>query len=370
MRILLVEPDFPVANKSKNHNGFLPIGLLKLASYYRKAGHEIRLVRGLEDVDGFVPETILVTSLFTYWAIHVRACVQYYRHQFPHAQITVGGIYASLMPEHCKKYTECDRVFVGLHNDAERCQPAYDLVDTEHQIIHASRGCPRKCSFCGTWNIERYFVPKASIKREMIKRKLIFYDNNFLANPYIENILEELKATRVRGLPLTCECQSGLDGRILLQKPYLAQMLKTARFRYPRVAWDGSFDQFKEIKEQLDILRLAGFRPKDTYVFMLYNWNIPFDKMERKREKCEEWGVQIADCRFRPLNQIFDNYRPGGPGRVIQDGKAYYIHYPIWTDRKIRQFRKNIREHNIGIRFGGKYSHQREANGRLRHYGR
>ena len=29
MKILLVEPDFPIATKSKNHAHFLPIGLIE-----------------------------------------------------------------------------------------------------------------------------------------------------------------------------------------------------------------------------------------------------------------------------------------------------------------------------------------------------
>ena len=46
-RFLLVEPDFPIPRKSKNHKDFLPIGLLKIASYLRDQGHEVSLVRGV-----------------------------------------------------------------------------------------------------------------------------------------------------------------------------------------------------------------------------------------------------------------------------------------------------------------------------------
>ena len=34
-RVLLVEPNFPIPNKSRNHSNFLPIGLLKIAGYLR-----------------------------------------------------------------------------------------------------------------------------------------------------------------------------------------------------------------------------------------------------------------------------------------------------------------------------------------------
>jgi len=41
---------------------------------------------------------------------------------------------------------------------------------------------------------------------------------------------------------------------------------------------------------------------------MIYNWSFDYEELEAKREKCFEWNVQIADCRYRPLNQTFDNY--------------------------------------------------------------
>ena len=46
-KILLVEPDFPIPPKSKNHKNFLPIGLLKIASYLRDHHNEVKLIRGV-----------------------------------------------------------------------------------------------------------------------------------------------------------------------------------------------------------------------------------------------------------------------------------------------------------------------------------
>ena len=109
MNILLVEPDFPIPPKSKNHKNFLPIGLLKLASYYRSKDHKIELIRGNKIPKKVKrPHKIMVTSLFTYWSTYVKDCVQFYKKLFPKAEIIVGGIYASLMPEHCKEFTGCD----------------------------------------------------------------------------------------------------------------------------------------------------------------------------------------------------------------------------------------------------------------------
>ncbi len=80
-----------------------------------------------------------MTSLFTYWSSYVREAVAFYRSEFPAARITVGGVYASLQPKHCLEYTGCDEVCQGVHPEAEMCEPDYSLVETDFQIVHASR---------------------------------------------------------------------------------------------------------------------------------------------------------------------------------------------------------------------------------------
>jgi len=338
----LVEPEFPIPPKSKNHHDFLPIGLLKLATYHRKRGDKVKLVRGNEYFPYFKPKQIKITSLFTYWSRYVWNSVNFYKEHYPKAKVIVGGIYASLMPDHCKQ-SGCDEVFVGVHKNAENCKPAYDLVDVDYQIVHTTRGCIRRCKFCGTWKIEPKFTYKKSIKNEICSNRIIFYDNNLLASPYIENILEELSKATHNGKVVYSESQCGIDGRLLTQK--LANLLKKARFINPRIAWDHGYEQYKTIKRQLDILVNAGYRMSDIYVFMIYNWDIPFKEMEKKRLKCWEWGVQIADCRFRPLNQTFDHY----DSKKEQTENDYYIH-PKWTDKEIKQFRRDVRRHNICVR--------------------
>jgi len=97
------------------------------------------------------------------------------------------------------------------------------------------------------------------------------------------------------------------------------------------------------------MLNEVGYSRKDIYVFMVYNFDMDFTEMSKKLRKCKRWGVQIADCRFRPLNQTFDNYNP----RKEQTNEDYYIHLN-WTDAQIRLFRKQVRQQNICIRHGFK----------------
>lgn len=360
--VLLVEPNFPIPNKSRNHSNFLPIGLLKISAYLKTKKINVKLIRFEENKDEdygqttliptendeFKPDLICVTSIFTYWSKYVKNAVFYYKNKFKNTPILVGGVYASLMPEHCKKYTKCTDVIQGPIPEVENLIPDYSLVDVDYQIIHTSRGCIRKCGFCGTYIIEPDWVCKKSIKNEIIKKKLIFYDNNLLANQYIEDILKELIELKKEKKISYLESQSGFDGRILRKKPYLAKMLKDAGFKNPKIAWDYGLKQAPKIKEQIDLLIDAGFTAKEISVFMIYNYEPNYEEMEEKRVKCAEWGVQITDCRYRPLDATDDNYSSFKRNQTSED---YYIHEECgWTDQKVRKFRRNIRRHNICMR--------------------
>lgn len=360
--VLLVEPNFPIPNKSRNHSNFLPIGLLKIASYLRSKSINVKLIRyeHKEEEDfsqttfnsntennSFSPDLICVTSIFTYWSKFVKDAVLHFKNEYKDVPVIVGGIYASLMPEHCMEYTHCDDIIQGIIPEAEKLQPAYDLVDVDYQILHTTRGCIRKCGFCGTYIIEPDWICKKSIKDEIIKKKLVFYDNNLLANPYIKDILNELIELKKDHKISYVESQSGFDGRILMKHPDIAKKLKNAGFKNPKIAWDNSLKEEPLIKKQVQILIDGGYKAKDISMFMIYNYDLPYHDLELKRVKCWNWGVQITDCRYRPLDSTFDNY--SSYKTKGQTGKDYHIHYN-WTDKEVRKFRRNVRRHNICIR--------------------
>lgn len=377
-KVLLIEPNFPIPNKSRNHSNFLPIGLLKIAGYLRTKNIDVKLIRYEEDdskkkhdntvqttldaekevknddKEEFVPDLICVTSIFTYWSKYVKNAVSYCKRKYGKTvPVLVGGVYASLLPDHCLKYTGCDDVILGIIEGAEKSKPAYDLVDVDYQIIHTTRGCIRQCGFCGTYIIEPEWLCKKSIRDEILrneKKKVIFYDNNLLANEYIEDILDELIELKKEKQISYVESQSGFDGRILRKKPHLAKMLKDAGFKNPKIAWDHSIKEKNLIKKQIDILVEGGFKEKEISIFMIYNYEekggLDYNEMEEKRVKCAEWGVQITDCRYRPLERTDDEY---SSYKKHQTNDDYHIN-PNWTDSEIRKFRRNIRRHNICMR--------------------
>jgi len=115
---LLVEPDY--------YTKYPPLGLLKLASFHRSRGDQIFYVRGIKNEIDEKIRRIEITSLFTFAWKPVHEAIEFYHKMFPEAEITVGGIYATLMPDHIQKAFPFVKVFKGLHQKAEEYLPAYE----------------------------------------------------------------------------------------------------------------------------------------------------------------------------------------------------------------------------------------------------
>ena len=60
-----------------------------------------------------VPDLIFVTSGMTYWYRGVQETIALLGRVFPGIPIVLGGIYATLMPEHARRSIAVDQVFIG-----------------------------------------------------------------------------------------------------------------------------------------------------------------------------------------------------------------------------------------------------------------
>lgn len=291
-KILLVEP-----KKSKRyHTPYPPLGLLKLAAYYKRKKDVVKFVPGFSN-DGFEPDTIYITSLFTYAYEPVHEVIQYYINNYKKARIVVGGIYATLCPEHLKgRFNNSIEIHQGLVDEVEELLPDYSLVpDWNASILFSSRGCIRKCPFCSVPQIEPEFKAKKSIKHLIYPghKKIIFWDNNFLASPYWRNIFNELEE-----LNLEVDFNQGLDARLLDEK--IAERLKKLRMLFIRLAYDSEGIRFP-LKKAIDLLKDVGIRGRKIIVYCLYNHlDTPEDFLNRIRDLLE-WDVVTYPMRYEPI---------------------------------------------------------------------
>jgi hypothetical protein len=293
VRVLLVEPDY--------YTRYPPLGLLKLASWHRARGDEVRLVRGQEPSREWTPNRIYVTSLFTYAWRPVHAAVRHYRSIYPSTKVVLGGIYASLLPRHAA--TSGAEVHVGLHPAAEAMTPAWDLIpEWDGSILFASRGCIRKCGFCSVPKLEG---PPADFREDIASQvwpahsRVILWDNNVLGNWNWREVLEELVKIRKE-----VDFNQGLDARLITDE--VASLLKRIPTRSIRLAYD--YPGIREqVKRGIERLAAAGISKKKIVVYTLYNYIETPNQFLGKVRDLLDWGVTSYPMRFEPLTSLTKN---------------------------------------------------------------
>ena len=297
MRILLVEPGY--------YTQYPPLGLLKLSTLYKSQGHEVRFVRGLSLVTRFVPDEIKVTSLFTWAWKPVWEAVEFYRALFPKAKVSLGGIYASLTPEHARG-SGADELTSGLVPEAEDLMPDYGLVPQWHaqrraSVLFSHRGCIRTCSFCAVPALEGkpFQVRPTTRIRHLVHpnhTRVILWDNNILGESHWREVVAELKE-----LGTEADFNQGIDARLVTEE--VARSLAEIKIPTIRLAYD--FLAMRDaVHRAVSLFRktLTDRRYRHITCYLLYNYkDSPGDLFERVRDLLA-WGVAAYPMRYQPLS--------------------------------------------------------------------
>lgn len=349
--ILLLEPGY--------RNKYPPLGLMKLAAYHHGRGDRVRLVKG-EDTSILyeVWNRVYVTTLFSFeWARTARAidfAIQAAGSQ--PERVFVGGIAASLMheefvteprwagvrfiaglldgpPARALQLSVADGEFGAediTGSPIEEYVPDYSILEDidytypvrDAYFGYASRGCIRKCHFCGVPKLEgpqREMKPLANLVRGVAekhgeKKDLILMDNNVTASARYKEIIAEIRDLGFnRGAVLArdgkhfkrrVDFNQGVDARILAKSPMFLKEMSTICISPLRIA----FDHIGVRKVYDASVRMAadnGLTSLSNY--MLYNFmDTPQDLYERMRLNIhlnEELGIRIWSfpMRYQPV---------------------------------------------------------------------
>jgi hypothetical protein len=323
--------------KIKDPQKYFPFPLLKLGALHRRQGDNVALVLGnRQQTVPFRPDKILVTTVFSWWFPYVTSCVEHYHAAYPDAQIRIGGVHASISPELYRSTFPYADVHEGPVPEAEEVEPAWDLLPRKHnlQILRFSSGCIRSCSFCSA-SMEPYVAfDWDQVAKKIRFRRLVLNDNNFLGHPAARDILKNLAEFRFcNGDSLSSiEIQGGLDCRLLYRQLDFIPLLKNARVKNIRLAWDGDMAMLPMIEACLVELEKNGYGRRNVRCYMLYNHDLPFRTIIEKLRHFERLRVGPIHSRYRPISLLHDGYVP--QKRSQSDGD-YYVHSG-WTDGMIR----------------------------------
>ena len=352
--ILLIEPGYK--------NKYPPLGLMKLAQYHGPHGKrdKVKFIKGEDaSVFGKAWDRIYITTLFSFEFARIAQSIEFaLKVANGHAdKIFVGGIAASLMPEQFaarqswqgirfiqglltgspSKALKLDEYSEELYSDdhsgpaIEDLIPDYSILDQidykypvrDAYFAYASRGCIRKCTFCGVPKLEgeqRDAESITSVVRNIEarygpKKDLILMDNNVVASPSFHEIIEEIRdlgfvpdaKLSVGRVPIQrrVDFNQGVDARILCKGPSYLRDLSRICLRPLRIAFDhlglkGPYEQAVRYAHEFGLTSMSNY--------MLYNFHdTPADLFERMRLNVtlnEELGLRIWSfpMRYQPTN--------------------------------------------------------------------
>lgn len=352
--ILLIEPGYK--------NKYPPLGLMKIAQYHGPRGKRdnVRFIKG-EDRSVFSTawDRIYITTLFSFEFARVAQAINFALEvaNGDADKIFVGGIAASLMHERflAEQRWRGVRFIRGLLDKApaislqldafseelyatddagtpiEDLVPDYSILDHvsyrypvhDAYFAYASRGCIRKCSFCGVPRLEgdqRDTESLTKIVRAIdelygAKKDLVLMDNNIVASPHFHRIIGEIRDLgftagakfHIGRVPVQrrVDFNQGVDARILSRDKAFLQELSTICLKPLRIAFDhlgvrGPYERAIRFAHACGLTEMSNY--------MLYNFHdSPADLFQRMRLNVslnEELGLRIWSfpMRYQPID--------------------------------------------------------------------
>jgi hypothetical protein len=353
--ILLIEPDYK--------NKYPPLGLMKIAQYHGPRGKQdnVKFIKGEDRTAMLVAwDRVYITTLFSFEFQKIARSIDFGLEVVNgHAdKIFVGGIAASLMHErftserrwHGVRFIrgllggapadslQLDEFSEELYSDdhfgtpIEDQIPDYSILDQisykypvhDAYFAYASRGCIRKCSFCGVPKLEGDQRDTASLSALVkgvdefygTKKDLTLMDNNVVASGNFKEIIAEIRdlgftpGAKLRrpgraAVQRRVDFNQGVDARILCKDPFFLRELSTICIKPLRIAFD-HLGLRKPYEQSIRYAHHYGLTELSNY--MLYNFHdTPADLYERMRlniELNEELEVRIWSfpMRYQPTD--------------------------------------------------------------------
>ena len=284
------------------------------------------------------PDYILMTSFMTYWYPGLVEMAELLRARYPHAPLILGGIYATLCPDHARRTVRPDHLITGegetrvvslitelsgvpgadsLGLDIERLPyPWYEGYPHLTSIaMLTSRGCPYHCSYCASGLLAASYRRRSpeAVAREIIHWRdtrgvstIAFYDDALLHEP-------ELHAKplfrRLAGLKpaIALHTPNGMQPRCIDEE--MAGLMHAAGVKSLRLSYESSSFlrrqgkvTARELSSALKNLFAAGFQSGQIGVYILAG--LPEQEMEEVRDTARQvhvLGARVNLASYSPI---------------------------------------------------------------------
>jgi len=363
---------------------------------YCRYGLPLYVVKHLLDRINNTPSAILVTSVMTYWYPAVRDAVGLLRLYFPNTPVILGGVYATLCPEHARENIHPDYLCVGPgetkifeqlreitaqpHDKIPDSRfenlpyPVYDLYENLKSVaINTSRGCPNKCSFCASKILNSHYSRRAAddvfneISHWHLTRNVqhfAFYDDALLhkANDYIKPLLQHIIA---RNLKIDLHTPNGLQPRYV--DAQFAELFYQAGGHTIRLSFETANQErqkrmsakvtCRELENAVHQLEKAGFSRDKIGVYVMMGLpDQDFDEVTDSVNFVMDLGVKINMASFSPIPQTLEWHRAIDAGVWNEHEDLLLTNtsiYPVWSKifgfEKVEEFVYTIKEKLLSL---------------------
>ncbi len=293
--ILLVDIDSRLPN----------LALMKIAGYYRKQGYRIKLARK----QGFYqrPEMVYASCVFNQPSSlqRIKKLQAYYG-----SHIECGGSGVDL--------------YKRLPEGIQQAEPDYDLYPElqDRSIGFLTRGCPFKCSFCIVPVKEG--MPRRVLDVQALARgrdKLILLDDNILACPDCEELLQEMVRRRMQ-----VNFNQTLDLSLMdAEKACLLKSIQSCNLKFTRSVYHFSLNDNSNLDTLREKYQLLNFTTRDNVEFIcMYGYNTTLAQdLERFKFLRSLPGAYVFAQKYQPISggpdPQLDNFFDGPADEYIDE---------------------------------------------------
>lgn len=336
------------------------------------------------------PDLVLVASGMTYWYPGVVEAIRRVRARFGGVPVAVGGVYASLCPDHARCFSGADGVIAGpgvvaalrladqvtghdsgpdrLADPRSWPAPAHDLAPRPYAAVLTAWGCPYRCTYCAGHRLQPAFVRRkpdmvieeiAACTRRGIRR-FVFYDDALLidAERHLAPILEGVLARR---LPASFYPVNGLHARgitaelaILMRRAGFVQACLSLETVYPaRQQSTGAKVTTADFETAVKHLKAAGFGSADLRGYLLAALpGQPLVEIEDSLRFILGLGVQVELTLFSPIPGTPDGdlALPAGADPLLHNNTVYPYLLGAEYVRELQRLKEMAKAGNQSLR--------------------
>ncbi|MEJ2109398.1 MAG: B12-binding domain-containing radical SAM protein [Acidobacteriota bacterium] len=273
-------------------------------------------------------DAVLIQTTMTYWYLGIREVVEDVRDLQPSAKIILGGVYASICPDHARSLG-ADLVIEGKELDPLwrflSIEPSGDLPfpwprDQHYGVMKISEGCPFQCTYCSNTLTGQQFSlhPLEKSVGELLQmdrcgiRNVAFYDDALLyrseegLTPFLEAVLDS-------NIRFAFHTPNALNARLMTAD--IAQLMVRAGFTSFFIGLESSSFSWQratggKVSEEdftaaVQYLKEAGAGAVTTYIIVGHPLSDD-QNVEASIELAHARGTRVILSEFSPIPGTID----------------------------------------------------------------